>query len=72
MEGKMNKGDSLLGSTFLEQQLMEIANWNTVFEEDEEEESVEEDCSVIKPSMEGEKKTYKGTLASNNHRESYG
>jgi hypothetical protein len=51
---------------------MEIANWNTVFEEDEEEESVEEDCSVIKPSMEGEKKTYKGTLASNNHRESYG
>jgi hypothetical protein len=44
MEGKMNKGDSLLGSTFLEQQLMEIANWNTVFEEDEEEESVEEDC----------------------------
>jgi hypothetical protein len=72
MEGKMNKGDSLLGSTFLEQQLMEIANWNTVFEEDEEEESVEEDCSVIKPSMEGEKKTDKGTLASNNHRESYG
>lgn len=61
LEGKMNKGcfsykDSSLVSAFLEQQLKQDSQHeHYVSEEDEENESGEEDCPVIKLSMEEKK-----------------
>jgi hypothetical protein len=61
LEDKVNKGcfsykDSLLVSAFLEQQLMQDSQHeHYMSEKDEEDESGEEDCPVIKLSMEEKK-----------------